>query len=181
MTEMNKFEAMINGTPGERVGDLVGNYRIIRWLGRGAFADVYLGEHIYLKIQSAIKMVHVHLSEKAQKVFLNEACTIARLDHPNIVRILDYGVENGIPFLVMAYAPSGSLRQRFPEGMRLSLEQVVPLVQQMASALDYAHGQGWLVRRMELVLSRSTVGLKRRWISTRLRKLEIHYYTPARC
>jgi len=102
MTEMNKFETMINGKPEERVGDLVGNYRIIRWLGRGAFADVYLGEHIYLKIQSAIKMLHVHLSEKAQKVFLNEACTIARLDHPNIVRILDYGVENGTPFLVMA-------------------------------------------------------------------------------
>src|SRR5260370_20516848 len=141
MTEMNKFEAMINGKPGERVGDLVGNYRIIRWLGRGAFADVYLGEHIYLKVQSAIKMVHVHLPEKAQKDFLNEACTIARLDHPNIVRILDYGVENGNPFLVMAYAPNGSLRQRFPKGTRLSLEQVVPVVQQMASALDYAHEQ----------------------------------------
>jgi len=146
MMEMNKFEAMINGKPEERVGDLVGNYRIIRWLGRGAFADVYLGEHIYLKIQSAIKMLHVHLSEKAQKVFLNEACTIARLDHPNIVRILDYGVENGTPFLVMAYALNGSLRQRFPEGMRLSLGQVVPLVQQMASALDYAHGQGLIHR-----------------------------------
>ncbi len=146
MMEMNKFEAMINGKPEERVGDLVGNYRIIRWLGRGAFADVYLGEHIYLKIQSAIKMLHVHLSEKAQKKFLNEACTIARLDHPNIVRVLDYGVENGTPFLVMAYAPNGSLRQRFPEGMRLSLEQVVPLVQQMASALDYAHEQGLIHR-----------------------------------
>src|SRR5260370_42503025 len=88
-----------------------------------------------------MKMVHVHLPEKAQKDFLNEACTIARLDHPNIVRILDYGVENGTPFLVMAYAPNGSLRQRFPEGTRLSLKQVVPLVQQMASALDYAHEQ----------------------------------------
>ncbi len=119
----------------------MGNYCLTGWLGRGAFADVYLGEHIYLKRQSAIKMLHVHLPKKAVKDFLNEACTIARLDHPYIVRVLDYGVENGTPFLVMDYAPNGSLRQRFPEGMRVPLEQIVPLVQQIASALDYAHQQ----------------------------------------
>lgn len=140
------FEQSIRIHPVKRQGDLVGNYRLIGWLGRGAFADVYLGEHIYLRMQSAIKMLHVRLSEQAVKDFLNEACTIARLDHPNIVRILDYGVENGTPFLVMAYAPNGCLQQRFPQGMRLSLEQVVPLVQQMASALDYAHKQGVIHR-----------------------------------
>ena len=125
--------------PKKRVGEQVGNYRLMSWLGRGAFADVYLGEHIYLKKQSAIKMLHVHLSEKAQKGFLNEACLVAQLNHPNIVRVLDYGLENGTPFLVMAYAPNGSLRQRFPEGTCVPLEQVIPLVQQMAAALDYAH------------------------------------------
>ena len=116
MQNIDKFEHIISIDPEKRLGERVGNYRVIRWLGRGAFADVYLGEHIYLKIQSAIKMLYVHLPEKAQKDFLNEACTIARLDHPNIVRILDYGVENGTPFLVMAYAPNGSLRQRLPTG-----------------------------------------------------------------
>ena len=139
MTEMIKFEGMIYGEPEKRVGDQVGNYRLIRWLGRGAFADVYLGEHVYLKTLNAIKMLHVHLSKKALKDFLKEARVIASLDHPHIVRVLDCGDENGTPFLVMTYAPKGSLRQRFPEGMRLSLEQIVPLVQQMASALDYAH------------------------------------------
>jgi serine/threonine protein kinase len=139
MTEMNKFEAMINGEPEKRVGDLVGNYRLMRWLGRGAFADIYLGEHLYLKTQSAIKMLHVQLSDKALKNFLNEARAIAQLEHPHIVSVLDYGEEDGIPFLVMTYAANGSLRQHFPEGTRVSLEQIVPLVQQMASALDYAH------------------------------------------
>ncbi|HEX3641744.1 MAG TPA: serine/threonine-protein kinase, partial [Ktedonobacteraceae bacterium] len=138
---MNKFEATINGEPEKRVGDLVGSYRLIRWLGRGAFADIYLGEHLYLKTQSAIKILHVELSEKALKDFLNEARAIAQLEHPHIVSVLDYGEENGIPFLVMTYAANGSLRQRVPSGKRVSLEQIVPLVQQMASALDYAHQQ----------------------------------------
>src|SRR5260370_15482594 len=137
----NGFEDFIGIDPEKRVGERVGNYRLTSWLGRGASADVYVGEHIYLKKQGAIKILHLHLSEKAQKEFLNEACTVAGLDHPNIVHVLDYGVENGTPFLVMAYAPNGSLRQRFPEGTRVPLEQVVPLVQQIASALDYAHQQ----------------------------------------
>ena len=141
MSAINKFEAMITAEPKQRVGEQVGDYRLIRWLGRGTFADVYLGEHIYLKTQSAIKVLHLHLPKKVLKDFLNEACTVAGLDHPNIVRVLDYGVENRIPFLAMAYAPNGSLRQRFPEGTRVSLEQIVPLVQQIASALDYAHQQ----------------------------------------
>ena len=67
-----------------RVGQQLGNYILIKLLGQGGFADVYLGDHLYLKRQSAIKMLHVHLSEKAVKAFLNEACTIARLDHPHI-------------------------------------------------------------------------------------------------
>jgi eukaryotic-like serine/threonine-protein kinase len=125
--------------PQNLVGQQVGNYRLIGWLGRGGFADVYLGEHIYLKTQGAIKMLHIQLSEKALKDFLNEARTIARLKHANIIRMLDYGVEKGNPFLVVTYAPNGSLRQCFPPRTRVPPEQVVPLVQQIASALDYAH------------------------------------------
>ena len=121
------------------MGQQVGNYRLIGWLGRGGFADVYLGEHIYLKIQGAIKMLHIELSHKALKDFFNEARTIAKLQHPNIIRMLDYGVENGNPFLVVTYAPNGPLRQHFLPGKRIAPEQVVPIVQQVASALDYAH------------------------------------------
>src|SRR5437879_6461126 len=128
-------------SPEDLVGQQVGDYRLIDWLGRGGFADVYLGEHIYLKTQGAIKMLHVQLSEKARKDFLNEARTIARLKHPNIIRLLDYGVENGNPFLVVTYAPNGSLRRRFPSGTPVPPEQIVAPVQQIASALDYAHRQ----------------------------------------
>ncbi|HEY4036962.1 MAG TPA: protein kinase [Ktedonobacteraceae bacterium] len=125
--------------PQDLVGQQVGNYHLIDWLGRGGFADVYLGEHIHLKTQGAIKMLHVELSHKALKDFFNEARTIARLRHPNIIQMLDYGVEHGNPFLVVTYAPSGSLRQHFLPGKPIAPEQVVPIVQQVASALDYAH------------------------------------------
>ncbi len=121
------------------LGQQVGNYRLIRWLGQGGFADVYLGEHIYLKTQNAIKMLHVHLSEKMLETFLQEAQVIAALDHPNIVRILDYGLEKGNPYLVMSYAPNGSIRHLAPRKTRLQPGQIVTIVQQIAAALDYAH------------------------------------------
>lgn len=125
--------------PQDLVGQKVGNYHLIDWLGRGGFADVYLGEHIHLKTQGAIKMLHIDLSHKALKDFLNEARTIARLQHPNIIQMLDYGVANGNPFLAVTYAPNGSLRQHFLPGKCIAPEQIVPIVQQVASALDYAH------------------------------------------
>ena len=121
-----------------RLGQQVGNYRLTGWLGQGGFADVYLGEHIYLKTQCALKVLHLQLSEDT---FLNEARTIAGLEHPNIVRVFDYGINNGVPYLVMSYAPNGSLRKRFPKGTRIEQEQVVIIVQQVAAALDYAHQQ----------------------------------------
>ncbi|HZO72925.1 MAG TPA: protein kinase [Ktedonobacteraceae bacterium] len=121
------------------LGQQVGNYRLTRWLGQGGFADVYLGEHIYLKTLSAIKMLHVQLSEKMLQNFLQEAQVLAALDHPNIVRILDYGLEKGNPYLVMSYAPNGSIRHVAPRGTRLQPERIVPIVQQAGSALDYAH------------------------------------------
>ncbi|MDQ2717997.1 MAG: protein kinase, partial [Chloroflexota bacterium] len=121
------------------LGQQVGHYRLTRWLGKGGFADVYLGEHIHLKTQNAIKMLHVQLSEKALQDFLHEAQVIAGLDHPNIVRVLDYGSEEGIPYLVMSYAPNGSIRRVIPKGRRVQPERIVPMVQQVAAALDHAH------------------------------------------
>lgn len=123
----------------QRLGQQIGNYRLTRQLGQGGFADVYLGEHIYLKTLSAIKMLHVQLSEEMRQNFLHEAQVIAMLDHPNIVRVFDYGIEKEPPYLVMSYAPNGSIRHLAPRGMRLPPERILPLVQQMASALDYAH------------------------------------------
>jgi branched-chain amino acid transport system substrate-binding protein len=125
----------------DRVGQLFGNYRLVRLLGRGGFADVYLGQHQRLSAQvAAIKILDERLSAEDGRVFEREAQTVASLVHPHIVRLLDYDLTNeGTPFLVMDYAPKGSMRQRHQKGERVPLPVVVSYVNQIAEALQYAH------------------------------------------
>src|SRR6266700_2891126 len=98
----------------DRLGQQIGNYKLIRFLGKGGNAEVYLGEHVLLKTRAAIKVLQTRLGKDGTEDFLTEARTIANLEHPNIVRVLDCSVEDNTPFLVMSYAPNGSLRQRHP-------------------------------------------------------------------
>jgi eukaryotic-like serine/threonine-protein kinase len=123
------------------LGHQLGNYRLIRLLGHGGFASVYLGEHIHLNTLAAIKVLDARLTAGEITQFRNEARTIARLEHPHIVRVLDFGVEDRLPFLVMSYAPNGTLRQRHPKGTRLSAGEVLPYIKQVAGALQYAHNE----------------------------------------
>ncbi|MDQ6645080.1 MAG: serine/threonine protein kinase, partial [Chloroflexota bacterium] len=123
------------------IGQQMGKYRLIRQLGHGGFADVYLGEHIYLKTEAAIKVLHTQLQHEDIEKFRSEALTIAHLMHPHIVRVLDFDVENSVPFLVMDYAPNGTLRHRHPKGTQIPPAIFMPYVKQIASALQYAHDQ----------------------------------------
>jgi thiamine transporter ThiT len=122
-------------------GQKLGNYRLLRLLGKGGFADVYLGEHIYLKTAAAIKVLHTQLTSEDMEGFLNEARTIAHLVHPHIVRVTDFGIEGETPFLVMDYAPNGTLRQRHPKGTQLPLSLIISYVKQIAGALQHAHNE----------------------------------------
>ncbi|HVB22635.1 MAG TPA: protein kinase [Ktedonobacteraceae bacterium] len=124
------------------VGRQLGNYLLIRLLGQGGFADVYLGQHKILQTYAAIKVMNAHLSSAELQNFVREARTIANLKHPAIVRILDFDVaDNTTPFLVMDHAPHGTLRQRHPRGSQVPLATVVSYVHQVAAALQYAHDQ----------------------------------------
>ncbi len=125
----------------DRVGQQLGNYRLVRLLGQGGFADVYLGEHIHLETQAAIKVLHTQLAGDEIEQFRLEAKRVAHLEHPHIVRVLEFGVEGTTPFLVMSYAPGGTLRTRHPRGSRLWLPTVISYVRQIVSALQYAHDQ----------------------------------------
>jgi serine/threonine protein kinase len=125
----------------DRVGQQFGNYRLLRLLGQGGQASVYLGEHIHLKSQAAVKVLRVALSEEEQIAFFQEAQTLARLSHPHIVRVLDFALQDGLPFLVMEYAAQGTLRQRHPRGTRLPLDVILSYIQQVSSALQYTHDQ----------------------------------------
>jgi serine/threonine protein kinase len=124
-----------------RIGQQLGNYRLTRLLGAGGFAEVYLAEHIHLDTLAAIKVLHSQLTSEDVEQFRAEARTLARLVHPQIVRLLDFGIEGNTPYLVMDYAPSGTFRQRHPRGAALPLSTIVPYVSQVAEALQYAHDE----------------------------------------
>jgi serine/threonine protein kinase len=124
----------------DRAGQRLDDYLLIRLLGEGTFGEVYLGEHVIHRVPVAIKVLKIHLTPGTLKDFLAEARTI-RLKHPHIIQVLDFGVEGDTPFIVMDYAPNGTLRHHHPSGTRLSLTSILPYVKQAADALQYAHDQ----------------------------------------
>ncbi len=126
---------------GDRVGQQVGNYHLEKLLGSGGFAEVYLGRQIYLDSYAAIKLLRTNLAQEEVEGFRVEARTLVHLIHPHIVRLLDFGLQGNTPFLVMDYAPNGTLRQRIRPGEKLPLATVVEYVKQVASALQYAHDE----------------------------------------
>ena len=90
---------------GNLVGQELGRYRLTRLLGQGGFAEVYLAEHVHLGIQAAVKVLHAHVaSDEEFQAFRAEARTIAHLKHSNIIRVFDFDLEDGVPYLVMDYA-----------------------------------------------------------------------------
>jgi eukaryotic-like serine/threonine-protein kinase len=125
---------------GERIGQLIGGYRLQRHLGKGSFGTVYLAEHVQNHSQAAVKLLRIRLTGRDDfRNFLNEARMI-RLHHPHIVSILDFGMgQDDFPFLVMEYAAGGTLRDRHPKGTKLPPETIMSYVEQLASALQHAH------------------------------------------
>src|SRR5437016_3224078 len=118
----------------DRVGQQLGHYRLLRLLGQGGFADVYLAEHLHLGTQVAVKVLSMRLTGEHVEQFRTEARTVARLVHPHIMRVLNFGVEDDTPYLVMDYAPAGTLRTLHPKGMQLPLAIIVDYVKQVAEA-----------------------------------------------
>ncbi|HET7637581.1 MAG TPA: protein kinase, partial [Ktedonobacteraceae bacterium] len=125
----------------ERLAQRMGNYLLRRLVGIGAFADVYQATHIYLNSRVAIKVLHTHVNAHTWEGFLTEARHLNHLEHPHIIRILDFGIEDEDPFLVMDYASGGNLRQRHPAGSVVALPTVISYIATIASALQYTHDQ----------------------------------------
>jgi len=124
----------------ERIGQLFGNYEILSLLGVGGFAEVYLAENRFLGTFAAIKVMKDQMDAQDLGSFLREARTIATLKHPNILRVLDFGIDP-TPYIVLEYAAGGTLRECHPAGTTVPLPTIASYVKQIAAALQYAHDQ----------------------------------------
>ncbi len=121
-----------------------GKYKILEKVGSGGMAVVYKGEHIYLKRPVAIKVLAPALANDKVFVerFFKEAETASRLDHPNIVKILDFGDEDGLLYLVMQYVEGETLERILQARGRLTLQEALSIALQILPALGYAHEKG---------------------------------------
>jgi len=130
------------------IGTTIGKYRIIKELGHGGMGVVYLAEHVHLEKKYALKVLPSELSANPEFVarFHREAKVMAELEHPGIVRVVNFGIEDGTFYLVMDYVagPSGetlTLEDHLREANgRLPEDEVRHLARGICEALRYAHG-----------------------------------------
>ncbi|MBL8103767.1 MAG: serine/threonine protein kinase, partial [Anaerolineales bacterium] len=131
-------------------GQMLGTYRIIGQIGEGGMAAVYKAYQSSMDRNVAIKVLPGQLAESEEfvKRFQQEARIIARLEHPYILPVFDYGEENGTAYFVMRYLDAGTLKDRMNSG-RLSLDEVDHIFMQLTDALGYAHAQGVVHRDLK--------------------------------
>jgi len=142
-------------------GQQLGRYHLLRLLGRGAMGEVYLAEDRGINRQVAIKVIRTEVSlhpdtdeaREATNLFQREMKTIARLNHPQILPLFDYGeqVIDGatLTYMVMPFCPEGSLGAwllQHSTSALLSPQDVAHIVLQAADALQHAHDQGIIHR-----------------------------------
>ncbi len=134
------------------VDRMLGRYKIIKLLGEGGMGAVFKGRDITLQRDVAIKVLHPHLLRQPdlKERFLQEARSAARLDHPGIVKVFDFGKEGAVLYIVMEFIHGVSLHQLLQElkagGQWIVLNEAIGLTSQVCLALDHAHRQGVLHR-----------------------------------
>lgn len=131
------------------LGQSLGRYHILEQLGEGGMAIVYKAYDTRLERDVAVKVIRtekltLETMGRTLKRFEREAKALAKLTHPNIVAITDYGEHDEKPYLVMPYLPGGTLKQRL--GKSIPWEDSVRLLIPIARALHYAHQQGIIHR-----------------------------------
>lgn len=123
-------------------------YRVDRLLGEGGMAEVHLGHDMLLHRPIAIKTLRPQFARDPsfRSRFEREAQAAASFSHPNIIDIYDVGEETGTPYIVMEYVPGENLAQIIEAEGPFDPDDVAVLIEQVASALDYAHERGFVHR-----------------------------------
>lgn len=136
-----------------QIGKLfAGRYRILKSIGRGGMADVYLANDLILDNEEvAIKVLRTNYQTDQVAVarFQREARAMAELSHPNIVAIRDIGEEDGQQFLVMEYVDGADLKKYIHDHGPLSNEEVIRIMRQVLSAMTLAHQKGIIHRDLK--------------------------------
>jgi serine/threonine protein kinase len=128
------------------IGQTLGQYQLVEQIGKGGMATVYKAFQPGLNRYVAVKILPAYYAHEPgfAERFIREAQAIAKLDHPHILPVHDFGKEGDISYIVMKYVAAGSLRDKL--GQPLAPAQVVEIIDQIAGALDTAHEQGILHR-----------------------------------
>lgn len=128
------------------IGKELGSYRIVEQIGAGGMATVYKAYQASLDRYVAVKVLPPYYASEPDFAarFVREARAAARLDHPHILPVYDFGQEGDISYIAMKYVPAGTLKQQL--GQPMPLAQVAEIIGQIASALDYAHEHGVIHR-----------------------------------
>ena len=136
--------ASLAGANGLPSGTRIGTYEVLELLGRGGMAEVYKGRHPRLERTVAIKILSTGLAAETdfRQRFEREAQAVAALRHPNIVQVFDFGDVEGTYYMVMEFIDGIDLACHLRESGRIELEQMRPLLRDLADALDYAHTEG---------------------------------------
>src|SRR5215217_7496426 len=132
-------------------GQTLGSYRILNQIGQGGMATVYKAYQASMDRNVAVKVLPGQLAESPEfmKRFQQEARIIARLEHPHILPVFDYGENDGITYFVMRYLEAGTLKEKMESGRPLPLTEIDRLFSQLADALSYAHSMGVVHRDLK--------------------------------
>jgi len=134
------------------IGRTFNGYRVTRFIARGGMGLVFEAVQESLNRPVAMKFLYPHLSgdDRFRERFEREARSVAQLNHPNIVHVLDYGVDGSYYYMIMDYIDGSSLRDHLEtveaQGLTLRTHRLINILEQISGALSYAHGLGFVHR-----------------------------------
>ncbi|MBN1963619.1 MAG: serine/threonine protein kinase [Anaerolineae bacterium] len=150
MNDMDTLPGDEAPKPDDLIGRQIGQYKIVRELGRGGMATVYLASQSSMSRQVAIKVLPREFMHGPQFIqrFKREVRLIAELEHPHILPVYDFGEIEGIPYIVMRYLGGGSMRDLLSQGLP-PLAKLERPMDQVCQALDFAHAEGIIHRDLK--------------------------------
>lgn len=134
------------------IGQTLNRYKLVSLLGEGGMGAVFKGHDVTLQRDVAIKIMHAHYARQPnfQERFLQEARTAARIDHPGVVKVFDFGQSKSLLYIVMEFIPGENLGQMMRSLKKkkqwIILPEAIQIIRHIAVALDFAHQKGVLHR-----------------------------------